>query len=149
MVFGAVGTAGQRCTTIRRLFVQRKIAAQFTERLVSAYKQVRIGDPLDERTVMGPLVKDGAELDMLDGLKEAGLQGGEVLTGGSRLEGPGYFVEPTIVHATSSMPVVKEEIFAPILYVMEYDTLEEAIAWHNDVPAGTLVGYLYLEPLRS
>jgi aldehyde dehydrogenase (NAD+) len=136
MVFGAVGTAGQRCTTIRRLFVQRKIAAQFTERLISAYKQVRIGDPLDERTVMGPLIKDGAVLDMLDGLKEAGLQGGEVLTGGNRLDGPGFFVEPTIVRATPDMPVVKEEIFAPILYVMEYDTLEEAIAWHNDVPQG-------------
>jgi aldehyde dehydrogenase (NAD+) len=136
MVFGAVGTAGQRCTTIRRLFVQRKIAAQFTERLISAYKQVRIGDPLDERTMMGPLVTDGAVLDMLDGLKEAGIQGGEVLTGGTRLDGPGYFVEPTIVRATPSMPVVKEEIFAPILYVMEYDTLEEAIEWHNDVPQG-------------
>jgi aldehyde dehydrogenase (NAD+) len=85
---------------------------------------------------MGPLVKDGAVLDMLDGLKEAGLQGGEVLTGGNRLDGPGFFVEPTIVSATPSMPVVKEEIFAPILYVMEYDTLDEAIAWHNDVPQG-------------
>jgi len=136
MVFGAVGTAGQRCTTIRRLFVQRKIAAQFTERLVAAYKQVRIGDPLDERTVMGPLVKDGAVLDMLDGLKEAGLQGGEILTGGSRLDTAGFFVEPTIVRATPDMAVVKEEIFAPILYVMEYDTLDEAIAWHNDVPQG-------------
>jgi len=136
ILFGAVGTAGQRCTTIRRVFVQRKIAAQLTERLVTAYKQVRIGDPLDERTLMGPLIKDGAVLDMLDGLKEADAQGGEVLTGGNRLDGPGYFVEPTIVRATPGMAVVKEEIFAPILYVLEYDTLDEAIAWHNDVPQG-------------
>jgi aldehyde dehydrogenase (NAD+) len=136
VVFGAIGTSGQRCTTIRRLFVQRKIAAQFTERLVAAYGQIRVGDPLDERTLMGPLVAEGAVLDMLDGLKDARVQGGEILTGGKEIDGAGFFVEPTIVRADAAMPVVKQEVFAPILYVMEYDTLEEAIAWHNDVPQG-------------
>jgi aldehyde dehydrogenase (NAD+) len=136
MVFGAVGTAGQRCTTIRRLFVHSKIAASFTDRLVTAYKQVRVGDPLDERTMMGPLVNGAAVKEMLEGLDEARQQGGEVLTGGRAIDRPGNFVEPTIVRAKASMPVVQKEIFAPILYVIEYDTLDEAIAWHNNVPQG-------------
>jgi aldehyde dehydrogenase (NAD+) len=136
IVFGAVGTAGQRCTTIRRLLLQRRIAASFTERLIAAYGQVRIGDPLDERTLMGPLVNESAVFDMLDGLNDAVEEGGEVISGGNRLDRPGFFVEPTLVRARASMPVVRQEIFAPILYVMEYDDLEEAIAWHNDVPQG-------------
>ena len=136
VLFGAVGTAGQRCTTIRRLFLQRSIAGPFLERLIAAYKQIRVGDPLDEKTLMGPLINDDAVLDMQDGLKEAKLQGGEVLTGGEAIDGPGFFVQPTIVRANTAMAVVKQEIFAPILYVMEYDTLDEAIAWHNDVPQG-------------
>ena len=136
IVFGAVGTAGQRCTTIRRLLVQRGIAAAFTERLVAAYGQVRIGDPLDERTLMGPLVNENAVYDMLDGVKDAVEQGGEVLAGGNRLDRDGFFAEPPLVRAQASMPVVQREIFAPILYVMEYDDLEQAIAWHNDVPQG-------------
>jgi aldehyde dehydrogenase (NAD+) len=136
ILFGAIGTAGQRCTTIRRLLVQRSIAASFTERLVAAYGQVRVGDPLDERTLMGPLVNENAVLDMLDGVNDAVEQGGEVLAGGNRLDRPGFFVEPTLMRARASMPVVQREIFAPILYVMEYDDLEQAIAWHNDVPQG-------------
>ncbi|MBI4893093.1 MAG: aldehyde dehydrogenase family protein [Acidobacteria bacterium] len=136
VLFGAVGTAGQRCTTIRRLFLHRSIAAEFTARLKRAYEQVPIGDPVAAGTLMGPLVNRAAVEEMLDGLKRAQEQGGEILTGGKALEGPGCFVQPTLVKARPEMPIVKEEIFAPILYVMEYDSLEEAIQWHNDVPQG-------------
>ena len=137
VVFGAVGTAGQRCTTIRRLFVQKSIAAGFVERLKAAYEQVRIGDPLDPATLMGPLVNGTAVDEMMEGLDRARAQGGTVICGGGRVAlNGGFFVQPTLVRATADMPIVKEEIFAPILYVMEYDTLDEAIAWHNDVPQG-------------
>ncbi len=133
-VFGAVGTAGQRCTTIRRLFLQRGIAAEMTARLIAAYKQVRIGDPLDPATVMGPLVNRAAVTEMMDGLERAREQGGEVLCGGRALGG--CFVEPTLVRASPGMPILKEEIFAPILYLIEFDELDEAIEWHNNVPQG-------------
>jgi aldehyde dehydrogenase (NAD+) len=136
VLFGAVGTAGQRCTTIRRLFLHRSIARDFLERLKAAYGQVRIGDPLDPGTLMGPLVNAAAVDEMMQGLDRARAEGGEVVHGGRRLDRPGHFVEPTIVRAHPSMPIVKEEIFAPILYVMEYDSVEEAITWHNDVPQG-------------
>ena len=137
VLFGAVGTAGQRCTTIRRLFVQKSIAAGFVERLKAAYGQVRIGDPLDPATLMGPLVNRAAVDEMMAGLDKARAQGGTVICGGELVEQDGgYFVQPTLVRARADMPIVKEEIFAPILYVMEYDTLDEAIAWHNDVPQG-------------
>ena len=137
VVFGAVGTAGQRCTTIRRLFLERSIAPQFLERLKRAYAQVRIGDPLEPGTLMGPLVNRAAVDEMLDGLERARQQGAEILYGGHAIErGGGFFVEPTLVRATAAMPIVREEIFAPILYVMEYDNLEQALNWHNDVPQG-------------
>jgi aldehyde dehydrogenase (NAD+) len=136
-VFGAVGTAGQRCTTIRRLFLQKSIAPGFIERLKAAYAQVRIGDPLDPKTLMGPLVNRAAVEEMMDGLERARQQGGEILFGGETVahEG-GFFVQPTLVKAKPGMEIVREEIFAPILYIIEYDTLDEAIAWHNDVPQG-------------
>ncbi len=136
VLFGAVGTAGQRCTTIRRLFLHRDIAGTFTERLKHAYSQIRIGDPLDEHTLMGPLVSGAAVEEMMDGLRRAVDQGGEVICGGQRLPGAGHFVEPALVRARAEMPIVKEEIFAPILYLIEYGDLEEAIRWHNGVPQG-------------
>jgi aldehyde dehydrogenase (NAD+) len=137
VVFGAVGTAGQRCTTIRRLFLQRGIAAPMTERLVAAYRQIRIGNPLDGSTVMGPLVNRRAVGDMMQGLKTIREQGGEILTGGRQLDLPGgCYVEPAIVRARPGMPILREEIFAPILYLIEFDDIEEAIRWHNDVPQG-------------
>ncbi len=137
VLFGAVGTAGQRCTTIRRLFLHKSIAAGFTERLKSAYAQVRIGDPLDELTLMGPLVTARAVEEMMEGLARVRAQGGEVIQGGNRLErGGGFFVEPTLVKANPAMPIVSEEIFAPILYLLEYETLDEAIEGHNAVPQG-------------
>jgi aldehyde dehydrogenase (NAD+) len=134
VLFGAVGTAGQRCTTTRRLFLQRGIASRITGALVHAYRQVKIGDPMDEGTIMGPLVNRRAVDDMMDGMRRIREQGGEVLFGGDRMMG--CFVQPTLVRARPDMPILKEEIFAPILYVIEFDTLDEAIHWHNDVPQG-------------
>ncbi|PWT98027.1 MAG: aldehyde dehydrogenase family protein [Terriglobia bacterium] len=134
VLFGAIGTAGQRCTTTRRLFLQRGIAPKITEALVRAYKQVKIGDPIEEATLMGPLVNRRAVDDMLDGLRRIREQGGEILTGGEHIMG--CFVQPTLVRARPDMPILKEEIFAPILYLIEFDDLDQAIHWHNDVPQG-------------
>jgi aldehyde dehydrogenase (NAD+) len=136
VAFGAAGTAGQRCTTTRRLFLHRKIAAEFTSRLVHAYQSIKIGDPLESETLMGPLI-DGAAADaMRAALETAAAQGGELLTGGKRLDRQGYFVEPAIVKARPGMPIVQEETFAPILYVMEFENLDEVIGWHNGVRQG-------------
>jgi aldehyde dehydrogenase (NAD+) len=134
VLFGAVGTAGQRCTTTRRLFLQRGIAPRITESLRNAYKQVKIGDPLEESTLMGPLVNRRAVDDMLDGVRRIREQGGEILFGGEHIMG--CFVQPTLVRARPQMEILKEEIFAPILYLVEFDELDEAIRWHNDVPQG-------------
>jgi len=137
VLFGAVGTAGQRCTTIRRLFLQRGIAKRMTESLLAAWRQIRIGNPLDPSTVMGPLVNQSAVTDMMQGLERIREQGGEVLCGGGRLDLPGgCYVQPAIVRARPDLPSLKDELFAPVLYVVEFDTLEEALAWHNDVPQG-------------
>ena len=134
VLFGAVGTTGQRCTTTRRLFLQRGIAPAITDALVRAYAQVRIGDPLDPATLMGPLVNRRAVEDMLAGLETIRQQGGEILSGGKARDG--CFVEPTLVRSRPDMPVLREEIFAPILHLIEFDDMEEAIEWHNDVPQG-------------
>jgi len=134
VLFGAVGTAGQRCTSIRRVFLQEGIASTITGKLVGAYKQVRIGDPLDPATLMGPLIDQDGVDNMKRGLATIQEQGGEILYGGKRIKG--CFVEPTIVRSYPHMAILKEEIFAPILHLIEFDTLDEAIAWHNDVPQG-------------
>jgi len=134
VLFGAVGTAGQRCTTTRRLFLQRGIAPRITAALVDAYRQVKIGDPLDEGTLMGPLVNRRAVDDYVDGLRRIQEQGGEVLSGGQKMYG--CYVQPALVRARPEMPILKEEIFAPILYLVEFDELDQAIHWHNDVPQG-------------
>lgn len=134
VLFGAIGTAGQRCTTTRRLFLQAGIAAKMTAALVAAYRQVKIGDPMEPATVMGPLVNPRAVRDMMEGLGRIRDEGGEVLFGGAPIKG--CYVEPALVRARREMPVLKEEIFAPILYLIEFDDLEQAIGWHNDVPQG-------------
>jgi aldehyde dehydrogenase (NAD+) len=136
VLFGAVGTSGQRCTSTRRVFLHKSIAGDFTERLVNAYKQVRIGDPLDENTLMGPLVNQGAIDDMMGALDQIKKSGGEILCGGNTIERPGFYVEPTIVKAQHDWEIVHEETFAPILYLIEYDDFDEAIEWHNEVPQG-------------
>jgi len=137
VLFGAVGTAGQRCTSIRRLFLQRPIAGRMTDALTAAYQQIRIGDPLDASTVMGPLVNRAAVAEMMAGLEKVRQQGGEILYGGRTLDLPGgCFVEPTLARAPHDMPMLREELFAPVLYLIEFQTLDEALEWHNDVPQG-------------
>jgi len=134
VLFGAVGTAGQRCTSIRRLFLQKGIAKAVTERLTAAYGQVRISDPLDPETLMGPLIDEAAVDAMITGLAAIQAQGGEILTGGKRLHG--CFVEPTLVKSHPEMPALQEELFAPVLHLIEFDQIDQAIAWHNAVPQG-------------
>jgi aldehyde dehydrogenase (NAD+) len=134
VLFGAVGTAGQRCTSIRRLFLQRGIAQEMTRKLQSAYAHIRIGDPLDEKTLMGPLIDRQAVEAMRAALARIQAEGGEVIYGGEELGGS--YVKPALVKARADMPIVQEEVFAPILYLIEFDALEEAIQWHNGVPQG-------------
>ncbi len=136
VLFAAVGTAGQRCTSNRRLFLQRGIAPEMKRKLIAAYQSIRIGDPMDPGTLMGPLVDDKARQDMMAALDAVREQGGSVLCGGNQLDRPGYFVEPTLVEATAGMPITCDETFAPILYLFEFDTLEEVIELHNSVPQG-------------
>jgi len=138
VVFGAVGTAGQRCTTTRRLFAQRGVAEEVRARLLCAYETIvpRIGDPLEPQTIMGPLIHAQAVEAMMAAIEQAQAQGGEVLFGGRRFDRPGHFVEPAIIRANSSMPIVRQETFAPILYVIEFDHLDEAMQQHNSVDQG-------------
>jgi aldehyde dehydrogenase (NAD+) len=134
VVFGAVGTAGQRCTSTRRLFLQRGISRRMTKALIAAYQQVRIGDPAQPDTLMGPLINPGAVAHMVRALDIIREQGAEILFGGNHLGG--CFAEPALVRSRTDMPIVKEEIFAPILHLIEVDNLDQAINWHNDVPQG-------------
>jgi aldehyde dehydrogenase (NAD+) len=134
VLFGAVGTAGQRCTSIRRLFLQRGIAEELTRRLESAYARIRIGDPLDETTLMGPLIDREAVSMMRAALERIRAEGGEIIYGGEEIGG--CFVRPALVKARADMPIVQEEVFAPILYLIEFDTLDQAVEWHNSVPQG-------------
>ncbi|MGQ0554075.1 MAG: L-piperidine-6-carboxylate dehydrogenase [Planctomycetota bacterium] len=140
VLFGAVGTAGQRCTSTRRVLLQQGIAARFTERLLAAYAQVRIGDPLEPSTLMGPLISAGAVDGMLKAIAAAREQGGELLCGGARavvkgLEG-GHFVQPTVMRVPGHLPLLQEETFAPLLYLVTVRDLDEAIALNNGVPQG-------------
>ena len=136
VLFAAVGTAGQRCTTTRRLFLQKGIAAEMKQRLVKAYATIRVGDAAETSTVMGPLIHANAVADFKKALEIAQSQGGRILAGGKVLDRPGFFVEPTLVEAVPHMPITCEETFAPILYIFEFDKLEEAIEMHNAVPQG-------------
>src|SRR5207302_664003 len=141
VVFGTVGTAGQRCTSTRRLILQRPIAKRFLEQVVAAYKTIGIGDPLDDSTLMGPLVSRSAVDDYREGLAEMQRQGGRLVYGGKVLaDRKGYFVEPAIVRSNVDMPICKEEVFAPIVHVFEVDSLEEAIAVNNSAPQGLSSG---------
>jgi len=148
IVFGSVGTAGQRCTTTRRLFLHEDIADQVIEKLVNGYKQVKIGNPLDTDTLMGPLIDEGSVQMFLDAVEKAKAAGGEVLTGGTRVEGPGHFVNPCIIKAQADWEIVKHETFAPILYVMTYSDIDEVIEQQNDVAQG-LSSALFTNDLRT
>ncbi len=136
VLFAAVGTAGQRCTTLRRLILHESIAESFLERLKKAYAGVRIGNPWEHGILMGPLITEEAVDRMMAALATVRAQGGEILCGGKRVGNHGRFVEPTIVRAPPDMPIVREETFAPILYVMTCRDLDEAIHIHNDVTQG-------------
>jgi len=141
ILFGAVGTAGQRCTTTRRIIMHKSIAGELTQRIINGYKQVKIGNPLEEGILMGPLVTKSAVEDMMAALEKAKEQGGEVVYGGNRLPELGeQFVEPTIVKMPAQSEIVHNETFAPILYLLEYATIEEAIELHNEVPQGLSSG---------
>jgi aldehyde dehydrogenase (NAD+) len=148
IVFGAVGTAGQRCTSTRRLIVHSSIVQDLTRKLAAAYAQVPIGDPIDSGTLMGPLVTPDAVETMFQAIDQARAEGGELIYGGKRRAdiGPG-FVEPAIVRMPAQTDVVRKETFAPILYVMEYDSFEDAIRLHNDVPQG-LSSAVFTESVR-
>jgi aldehyde dehydrogenase (NAD+) len=136
ILFAAVGTAGQRCTSLRRLFLHSSIAPQITERLLKAYPSITIGNPLEEGVLMGPLVNERAVKDHFEALEAIRKQGGEIIYGGGRPEGKGFFVEPTLVRAQPNLAMAREETFAPILYLFEYDELDEAISMHNSVDQG-------------
>jgi aldehyde dehydrogenase (NAD+) len=136
VAFAAVGTAGQRCTTLRRLIVHESIAEPFVARLIKAYGSVKIGNPCEEGVLMGPLINARAVETMLRAIETIKAQGGQIVCGGHKLDRPGNFVEPTIVLAPRDMPIVREETFAPILYVITYRTLDEAIDIHNSVDQG-------------
>ncbi|HET7921231.1 MAG TPA: aldehyde dehydrogenase family protein [Gammaproteobacteria bacterium] len=136
VVFGAVGTAGQRCTTTRRLIVHESIAEELVQKLAAAYRQVRIGDPLDPHTLMGPLCSADAVARFKAAVAAAQQAGGILVCGGKPLERAGFFVEPTIFRMPKQLEIVCTETFAPILYVLTYRTLEEAVAIQNGVPQG-------------
>ena len=151
IVFGAVGTAGQRCTTTRRLIVHESIYDAVLETLVKAYRQVegKIGDPLDTANLMGPLNSRGAVEQFLAAVEQAKTAGGTVETGGAALDRPGHFVLPTIITGLKNTDaVVQHETFAPILYVMKYSDLDEAIEMQNGVPQG-LSSSIFTQNLKA
>ncbi len=147
-LFAAVGTAGQRCTTLRRLLVHRAVADKMVNRLVEAYGQVTIGDPLEKGVLMGPVISERAIDQMMSSLQIAREQGGEVVTGGNRIDREGFFVEPTIVKVPKEASITQDETFAPILWVIEFDTLEEAIEIQNGVTQG-LSSAIFTESLKN
>uniref|UniRef100_A0A7C2JZW7 aldehyde dehydrogenase (NAD(+)) n=1 Tax=Schlesneria paludicola TaxID=360056 RepID=A0A7C2JZW7_9PLAN len=136
VVFAGAGTAGQRCTTLRRLIVHESVAERFAQSVVHAYRSLRVGDPWEEGVLVGPLIRPAAVDAMLKALDAARSQGGEVLCGGARLDRPGWFVTPAVVRAHPGMPIVRTETFAPLLYVLSYRDFDEAIAIQNDSEHG-------------
>ena len=151
-LFGAVGTAGQRCTSTRRVIIQRSVKEAFLSSLIKAYEQINIGNPLDMGTLMGPLIDQAAVEGMLSALGKAESGGGKILYGGKRVQsGPlakGHYVMPTIVEAPADLPITREEIFAPILYVVSYNDFDEAITIHNGVDQG-LSSAVFTTSLRN
>jgi aldehyde dehydrogenase (NAD+) len=146
IVFGAVGTAGQRCTSTRRVFVHESRSKELEQRLMRAYSQVRIGDPLKAETLMGPLIDEGSVRRYVQAVEEAQRAGGTVVCGG-KIRPPGNFVEPTIIRARADWAIVQTETFAPILYLIEYQSLDDAIAMHNSAHHG-LSSAIFTDNLR-
>jgi len=139
-VFGAVGTAGQRCTTTRRLIIHESVYDAFKKKLVAAYKNLSIGDPLDQNNHVGPLIDKDAVANYMNAISELKKAGAKAVVAGGVLSGEGYesgcYVKPCIYEVENSWPIVQHETFAPLLYIMKYKTLEEAIALQNGVPQG-------------
>ncbi|GAO44407.1 L-piperidine-6-carboxylate dehydrogenase [Flavihumibacter petaseus] len=139
-LFGAVGTAGQRCTTTRRLIIHKDVYEQFTGKLVKAYGQLRIGNPLDQHNHVGPLIDKDAVTSYLAAIEKCKAEGGKFIVEGGALEGDGFesgcYVKPCVAEASNSFQIVQHETFAPILYLMKYDTIEEALSYQNGVPQG-------------
>jgi aldehyde dehydrogenase (NAD+) len=139
-VFGAVGTAGQRCTTTRRLIIHESVYDNFTSKLIKAYAQLKIGNPLDANNHVGPLIDVDAVNMYLNAIEQCKQQGGTFLVEGGVINGAGFesgcYVKPCIAEVTNDLPIVQHETFAPILYVMKYSTLDEAIELQNGVPQG-------------
>jgi aldehyde dehydrogenase (NAD+) len=140
VLFGSVGTCGQRCTSTRRLIIHSSVYDAFRDKLVSAYKHIKIGNPLEPGTLVGPMIDKGAVKDYVNALAEVKKEGGNILYGGEVLEGKGYesgcYVTPAIAEVQNHFKIVQEETFAPLLYIMKYNKFEEAIAMQNDVPQG-------------
>jgi aldehyde dehydrogenase (NAD+) len=136
IVFGSVGTAGQRCTSTRRIIVHESRMDELKDKLVSAYSQVKIGDPLDGDTLMGPLIDENSVTRVVEAVATIRDQGGEILYGGARIDRPGNFVEPVIAVAQNDWDIVQTETFGPILYLIPYQDLDEAIAMQNGVVQG-------------
>ncbi len=139
-VFGAVGTAGQRCTTTRRLIIHTSVYEDFKQKLIKAYGQLRVGNPLDHNNHVGPLIDKDAVTMYLQAIEQGKQQGAHCITEGGVLEGKGYesgcYVKPCIAEASHELPIVQHETFAPILYLMKYETIDEALAMQNGVPQG-------------
>lgn len=147
IVFGAIGTAGQRCTTTRRLFVHTSIYEQVVTALKKAYQKITIGDPLDQKNLLGPLIDQHAVDQFVQAVSDAKKQGGKVLFGGNTISGKGYYVEPTLIAAENDWDIVQRETFAPILYIIKYKTLEQAIELQNTSRFG-LSSALFTDDLR-
>jgi aldehyde dehydrogenase (NAD+) len=147
-LFAAVGTAGQRCTSLRRLIMQRGISDQVGKQLAEAYASVPIGDPLEDGVLMGPLINQSAVDTFAAAVGIAQEQGGEVLYGGNVLDRPGHFVEPTIIKMPADAPILGVETFAPILYIIEFDELSEAVAINNGVKQG-LSSAIFTDSMKS
>ena len=148
VAFGAMGTTGQRCTSTRRLFLHEDIADAFTDRLVKAFRSVKIGDPQEEGVLVGPLIDEDAVAMYEGAIERIRDQGGEILCGGKRVAREGFFVEPTIVAAQKDLPMACEETFAPILYVFRHRDLREAIARQNSVDQG-LSSAIFTDSFRA
>jgi aldehyde dehydrogenase (NAD+) len=148
VAFGAVGTTGQRCTSTRRLFLHDDISEEFTTKLVKIYESMTIGDPQEESVLVGPLIDDDAVATYERAIERIKAEEGHVLTGGTRIEGPGSFVAPTVVRAHAGMTMDKEETFAPILYVYTYSDLAEAVGRQNAVDQG-LSSSIFTDSFRA
>jgi L-aminoadipate-semialdehyde dehydrogenase len=140
VLFGAVGTAGQRCTSTRRLIIQEPVYEDFKQKLLNAYAHIKIGHPLDSKTLVGPLIDKGAVSDFKNAIERVKNEGGTILCGGETKTGEGFesgcYVVPALAEVRKNLPIVCHETFAPLLYIMKYKTIDEAIAFQNDVPQG-------------